>query len=251
MSGFTAECQQVGQDLLSSVFAGAGAGQQGRLSDPQRMQEAVAAAPCVDRFTEYELNPPGGKGVGRATGIAIIPPLGSLLAGKKVERLDDAERATLRGAIAAALAYGYLGLASADRVEWGDETVEPQINLDPAELWRRWVPQLFAGLGGDDEVGGPARTGSGPLDGLNVHDDGELDRALREIRSRASERLVEALGRLGLMPKRLKRMRLKLVEAKYVDAGMVLRVVQGTSAPQGPDAAGYTERSWPFEVESE
>lgn len=53
------------------------------------------------------------------------------------------------------------------------------------------------------------------------------------------------------MPKRLKRMRLKLVEAKYVDAGMILRVVQGTSAPEGPDAAGYTERRWPFEAESE
>jgi hypothetical protein len=250
MSSYSTLVERAQQALLTDVFTGAGQATLERAADPARVAEAEAVAPVVERFADYEIEPPGGKGVGRAIKIAIIPPLGSVIGEKKIGRLDDDGLEELRQCIGAPLAWGYVALASVPGVMWGEQSVEPRPDADPSELWAAWVPQLFAGLGPDNDTGLGGRTGSGPLDGVHAQDRSTFDRAMKAARSRATEEFNATLNQLGLMPGRLKRMRLKLIGPKYVDAGMLLRLAQSVDLPGGDSQFGrsFVERNWPFEA---
>jgi hypothetical protein len=177
--------------------------------------------------------PAHGKGVGRATSIAVIPPLESLVGGQKIRALENAGSGRLREGIATSLACGYLGLAALKDVTWERKPVKPrpELEMDAAQVWGPWVAQL----------------GAGALDSLTTPDSVASDRTLEAVRKYASGRFTDTLGELGLMPKRLKRMRLKLVDAWYVEAGMILRLVQGSSASiDSSSVPAIVDRLWPF-----
>ena len=217
-----------------------------RVTDPARLREAAAVAACAERLADFEIEPPShGKGVGRGLSIAIVPPLRNLIDDKKLGRLDQAGSDELRQSILAPLAWGYLGLASVGGVEWDGKPIEPRLDLDPAETWIAWASQMFGGLGSGDD---PSEAGVGPLAGVRAID-GDFDRALRAVQRSAMEQFTAILGGLGLMPKRLKRMRLKLVGQKYVESGALLRLVQGAEPDEGDSAIArkFVEGSWPFE----
>jgi len=232
MSEFIEACEQVTEALRSGVLAGSSGSAIERLSDPLRLQEAETVAPCAERFVDYEVEPPShGKAVGQATGLAMIPPLAKLVGEKKIGHLESAGIGELRKAIDISLAWGYLALASFDEVSWRGEAVESRVDLDPAELWQLWLPYLSSGL-----------------DGLRTPG-GANDRTLKSARAEAMGQFTTTLKELDLLPKRLKRVRLKLVGQKYFDDGMILRLVQGASDQRG--APGFSrnmvERNWPFE----
>ncbi len=243
MSGFEGAVEQVG-DLLADEASSRGDDLAlRRVTDSARLREAAAVAACAERLADYEIEPPShGKGVGRAA-IAIIPPLTNLIDGKKLGRLDYAGSEQLRGSIVAPLAWGYLGLASLGGVEWDGEPIEPRLDVDPAEIWIAWASQMFGGLGPGDD---PSQADVGPLAGVRASD-GDFDRAFRAVTKSAMKQFMTTVGGLGLMPRRLKRMRLKLVGQKYVESGALLRLVQGAESVDGAAARSFVERSWPFE----
>lgn len=231
MSSFKGACEQVGETLKSEVLVGSGEQAIERVSDPLLPREVEAVAPCAERFVDYEVNPPShGKAVGQAAPIAIVPPLAKLIGETKVGRLDSAGVGELRGAIATSLAWGYLGLASAGEVSWRGEAVKPRVDLDPAELWKLWLSYLSGGL---DELRTPGAA---------------ADRTLQAARARARDRFTASLKGLDLMPRRLKRLRVRLVDEKYVENGMLLRLLQGSAdAREAPGfARDMVERNWPF-----
>jgi hypothetical protein len=231
MSAFTDACEAVTEALNSEVLVGVGEQAAERASDPLR-EEVRAVAPCADRFVDYEVDPPPhGKAVGQAVGPAIIPPLSKAVGDARLSKLDSAGREELRAGIATSLAWGYLGLASVGEISWQRKAVQPRLDVEPAELWQLWVPYLSSGL-----------------DELQTRG-GEADRTLRAARAKAMDQFTATLKALDLMPGLLKRMRVKLVGQKYVDNGMILRLVQG--AQEGTRVPGFSrdmvERNWPFE----
>jgi len=231
ISSFKGACERIAETLRSEVLLGTAEQAIQRLGDPHLLREVEAVAPCAERFVDYEVNPPlHGKAVGQATPIAIIPPLAKLIGETKIGRLDGDRISELRGAIASSLAWGYVGLASVGEVSWRGEAIKPRVDLDPAELWQLWVSYFSSGIDGLRTPGAAA------------------DRTLHAARGRAMDQLTASLKGLDLMPRRLKRMRLKLVGQKYVENGMLLRLLQG--AAEGRKAPGFArsmvERNWPF-----
>jgi hypothetical protein len=231
VSSFKGACERVAETLRSEVLSGTAEQAIQRLGDPLLLREVEAVAPCADRFVDYEVNPPlHGKAVGQGTPIAIIPPLAKLIGETKIGRLDGDRIGELRGAIASSVAWGYVGLASVGEVSWRGETVKPQVDLDPAELWQLWVSYLSSGIDGLRTPGAAA------------------DRTLQAARGRAMDQLTACLKELDLMPGRLTRLRVKLVGQKYVENGMLLRLLQGTADKR--EAPGFArnmvERNWPF-----
>jgi len=155
MSGFAEPCGQVAEELEADLIAGSNEAAMERVSDPLRLEEAGAVAPCAERFIGYEVAPPShGKGIGQAVGPAIIPPLGKLVGEKKVARLDDAGREGLHRAVAISLAWGYIGLASRAKVSLQGRAVEARLDPDLDELWNQWLPRLANGLDGIEISGG-------------------------------------------------------------------------------------------------
>ena len=229
---FTDSCQRVREQITTNVLAGSSEQVLERASDPLRLQEAHAVAPCAERFVDYELKPPShGKPAGQATSIAIIPSLAKLLGESEIGRLDSAGMGELRGAVATSLAWGYLGLACVGGLSWRGKTVEPRLDLDPAELWALWLPYLSSGL---DDLRTPG---------------GTSEQTLQATRARAMDQFTTTLKELDLLPGFLKRARIKLVGQKYFDNGMILRLVQGASDER--EVPGFSremvERNWPFE----
>ncbi len=231
MSSFKGACEQVAETLRSEVLSGSSEQAIRRVSDPHRLREVEAVAPCAERFTDYELNPPShGKAVGQPAPIAIIPSLAKLVGETKIGRLDSTGISELRGTIATSLAWGYVGLASVAEVSWRGEAIKPRVDLDPAELWQLWLSYSSGGIDGLRTPGGVA------------------ERTLQAARARAMDQLTASLKELDLMPRRLKRLRVKLVGQKYVENGMLLRLLQG--AADNREAPGFArnmvERNWPF-----
>jgi hypothetical protein len=231
MSSFRGACEQVAETLKPELLSVSGAQAIERLRDPSFAREVEAVAPCAERFVDYEVEPPPhGKAVGQATPIAIVPPLAKLLGKRKISRLGSAGVGELRGAVATSLAWGYVGLASGGEVSWRGKAVEPRVDLDPAELWQLWLSYLSGGI---DELRTPGAA---------------ADRVLQAARARARDQLTATLKGLGLMPRRLKRLRLRLVGEKYVENGMLLRLLQGSGDTR--EAPGFArdmvERYWPF-----
>jgi hypothetical protein len=246
-SSFSIAAEQVVGRLAADASARGEESVLRRVADPARLQEAEAVAVCADRLADYEIEPPPhGRGVGRATGIAIIPPLRNLIDDKKLGRVDHEGMTQLRQSVVAPLAWGYLGLASVGAVEWDGKAIETRLDVDQAEVWISWVSRMFGGLGPGDD---PSQGDGGPLEAVRAAE-GDFDRSFRAVREHALEEFTTTIGGLGLMPKRLKRMRLKLVGQKYVDSGALLRLVQGFGASEdageGAFARRFVEESWPF-----
>lgn len=105
------------------------------LEDPARLREGEAVDPCVQRFADYEFEPPEGKGVGRGRGV-IVTPLAEQL-GKSLAGLDASGLEALRRSVIDCLAIGYMALAwyQAGR----GEPPNPEPRGDPQELWERWT----------------------------------------------------------------------------------------------------------------
>ena len=231
MSSFKGASEQVAETLRSEVLPGSSEQAIRRVSDPLLLREVEAVAPCAERFVDYEVNPPlHGKAVGQPTPIAIIPPLAKLIGETKIARLDSARISELRGTVATSLAWGYVGLASVGEVSWRGEAIKPRVELDPAELWQLWLSYF-----------------SGGIDGLRTSG-GAAEQTLQAARARAMDQLTASLKQLDLMPKRLKRLRVKLVGQKYVENGMLLRLLQGAADKR--EAPGFARdmvgRNWPF-----
>ena len=235
MSGFAEACEQVVEELEADLIAGSNEAAVERASDPLRLQEAEAVAPCAERFADYEVAPPShGKGLGQAAGPALIPPLGKLVGEKNIARLDGAGRDELHRAVATSLAWGYIGLASRAEVRWHGRAIEPRLDPDPGEVWNQWLPRLATGLDDVEIPGG-------------ISD----DRILRTARGRGRDQLTAKLREIDLLPGRLKRMRLRLVAEKYFDAGVLLRTIQGAGSldPVPGFSSNLVERYWPLEGE--
>ena len=233
MSGFSEACEQVLEQIEAELAVGSEEATVMRVSDPLRLQEAEAVALCAERFADYEVAPPShGKGIGHAAGPAVIPPLGKLVGEKDVARLDDAGRRELRRAVATSLAWGYMGLASQATVSWHGRAVEPRLDPDLGEVWNQWIPRLATGLDDVEIPGGISE-----------------DRILRSARERGRDHLTVRLRAIDLLPGRLKRLRLRLVAEKYFDAGVLLRVVQGSSSLELVPgfSSNLVERYWPLE----
>jgi hypothetical protein len=231
ISSFKGACQRVAETLRSEVLSGSSEQAIQRLGDPLLLREVEAVAPCAERFVDYEVNPPvHGKAVGQATPIAILSPLAKLIGETRIDRLDGDRIGELRGALATSLAWGYMGLASVGEVSWRGEAIKPRVDLDLAELWQLWVSYLSGGIDGLRTPGAAA------------------DRTLQAARVRAMDQLTASLKGLDLMPRRLKRLRVKLVGQKYVENGMLLRLLQGAADKR--EAPGFArkmvERNWPF-----
>ena len=58
MSGFAEACGQVAEELEADLIVGSNEAAMERVSDPLRLEEAGAVAPCAERFVGYEVAPP-------------------------------------------------------------------------------------------------------------------------------------------------------------------------------------------------
>jgi len=194
--------------------------------DARRAEEAEAVDPCVQRFVEYEVDPPAdGRGVGRFAP-ASPAPLGQLLDRSTVEALDDESQAILRESVALGVAIGYVGLAA---LESDAEGIDPRVDLDPEEAWTHWV----------------ARLDSPALDAAN------LDAGFQSaFRGRAADHFAAGLDAIGLLPRFRKRARIGQLAEWYGQAGMLLRLVQvGAPTVGDPDYFREVADAWPFERE--
>jgi hypothetical protein len=98
-------------------------------------------------------------------------------------------------------------------------------------LWNQWLPRLANGLDGIEISGGTSD-----------------DQILRSARGRSRDQLTARLREVDLLPKRLKRLRLRLVTERYFDAGVLLRAIQGAGSldPVPQFVRSQVERHWPL-----
>jgi len=98
------------------------------LNAPERLREAEDAEPCVERFVDYEFDPPEGKGAGRGkTRWPIAEPLAKSLS-NQLEAMDEAEREWMRDTVTGSIAFGYVLLC------WGqsmDDAIPPPAPGEP------------------------------------------------------------------------------------------------------------------------
>lgn len=194
------------------------------LEDPVRLREGEAVDPCVQRFADYEFDPPEGKGVGRGRGV-IVAPLAQELR-KALADVDASGREALRRSVIDCLAIGYMTLAwyQAGR----GEPPNPEPGVDPRELWERWTVRQ-----------GTAR---------KAHKKAQLDELETMAWKMAEGQFAADLQKHGAYRLRDKG-NIGQLGIFYGRAGMLLRLFQSTSEfdlephKSQREAAGL----WPFE----
>jgi hypothetical protein len=112
------------------------------LTAPERVKEAEEAEPCVERFVDYEFDPPEATKKGAGRGKARWPmadPIAKSLT-NQLKEMDDAEREWMRDTITFSMAFPYVTgcVVLGPMEEWPD----PTLGGDPGELWERWMLQL-------------------------------------------------------------------------------------------------------------
>lgn len=189
-----------------------------------RVTEAADVQPLVERFIDYEINPPsGGPGIGRYASRSFIPPLGELLGSKRVWALSPEESAGLRTAVERSVAEGYVGMLGPE----SDATFDGR-PLQLEDLWNIWVVRLH----GDDCLD---RAGL-PEESQDI------------LRSNAEDQFVANLRGADLFPKARKRMRYRLLGRWYGHAGMVLRLFQSGGIQGDPkDDVKRHLNNWPLQ----
>lgn len=106
------------------------------LNAPERMREAEEAEPCVERFVDYEFDPPKGKGAGRGRSKwAMAEPLAKSLS-KQLGQMDPAQREWMRDTVTGTIAFGYVAFCLGQSE---GNPPSPAPGGDPRQLWERWM----------------------------------------------------------------------------------------------------------------
>lgn len=110
------------------------------MNAPERLREAEEAESCVERFVDYEFDPPEGKGAGRGKARwPIAEPLAKSLS-RQLEEMDEADREWMRDTVTGSIAFGYVLFCLGQ--SFHEDIPTPTLGGDPQQLWERWMLQL-------------------------------------------------------------------------------------------------------------
>jgi hypothetical protein len=211
---FVAVVDRLRREVSSTVHAARESDADYLLADV-RLDEAARVAPCVSRFAAAEILPDDPRpAIGRyASGaLGLSPSLGHLLRKRLLGASEEAQ-ASLRNVVVEAVSFGYIAAVDAKgaHITAGGDPTELAVRLDRTaeQIWSYWVVS-FAG-----DAGQAFDT-----------------RFRRTVQDLCSQRIIDGLRQLALLPPIGRRTKLKATAGTYASAGLLLRMrAPARSAP--------------------